>query len=149
VLHAGVELGLLYVREGRFDEANEVFGILEKETPDRINRLQMATYGNPFKMAGLCGKAIVLSHQDKPEASNETLQLAHTPGPRPLKEGQTKPKGAGLVLQNFLLQMPDLSRAVAEAVLRNEENLAEAKKSLPTGLQWLKSPATLVAGPRG
>ena len=45
--------------------------------------------------------------------------------------------------------MPDLSRAVAGAVLRNEENLAAAKKSLPAGLVWLKSPASLVAGPRG
>ena len=149
VLHAGVELGLLYVKEGRLDEAGEVFNALEKDRSERLDRLQMRTYGNPFQMAGLCGKAIVLSHQDKPEASNEALQQAHNPAIRPLKDGQVKPKGIGLVLQNFLVQMPDLSRAVSEAVLRNEENLTAAKKPFPAALQWLKSPASLVAGPRG
>jgi hypothetical protein len=94
-------------------------------------------------MAGLCGKGIVLAYKNKPEASDEAFQQAHNPGLRPA--GKAKPPS--LVLQNFLLQMPDLSRAVSAAVLRNEENLNGAKKSLPAGLQWLKSPATLVTGP--
>ena len=148
-LHAGVELGLLYVREGRLDEAQEVFAALEKERPERMDRLQMRTYGNPFQMAGLCGKAVVLSRKDKPEVSDEALQQAHVPGVRPIKDGGPKAKSVGLVLQNFLLQMPELSKAVAEAVLRNEENLAAAKKTLPPALQWLKTPAALAAGPRG
>jgi eukaryotic-like serine/threonine-protein kinase len=148
-LDAGVELGLLYVKEGRLDEAWEVFGSLEKERQDRVDRLQRQTYGNPFQMAGLCGKAVVLALRDKPDTSDDLLLQAHSPLPRQRKDGPAKAKAVGFVLQNFLLQMPDLSRAVSAAVLRNEENLAVAKKSLPTTLLWLKSPASLVAGPRG
>jgi serine/threonine-protein kinase len=147
-LHAGVELGLLYVKEGRLDEAGEVFTALEKEHPDRMDR-KMRTFGNPFQIAGRCGKAVVLSLKDKPEASDEELQKAHSPTPRPITDGGPKPRPGGFELQNFLLQMPELSRAVADAVLRNEENLTAAKKTLPAGLQWLKSPAALAAGPRG
>jgi serine/threonine-protein kinase len=147
-LHAGVELGLRYIREGRLDEAGEVFAALEKERPERMDRLKMQTIGNPFQMAGLCGKAVVLSLRDKPEASDVVLQQAHVPILRPVKEGGPKARG-GFVLQNFLLQMPELSRAVADAVLRNEENLTAAKKPFPTGLKWLKSPASLAAGPGG
>jgi serine/threonine-protein kinase len=148
-LHAGVELGLLYVKEGRLDEAGDVFTALEKERPERMDRLKMQTIGNPFQMAGLCGKAVVLSLRDKPEASDVVLQQAHVPILRPVKEGGPKARPGGFVLQNFLLQLPELSRAVADAVLRNEENLTAAKKPLPAGLQWLKSPAALAAGPRG
>jgi serine/threonine-protein kinase len=147
-LHAGVELGLLYVKEGRLDEAGEVFAALENERPVRMDQLKMQTIGNPFQMAGLCGKAVVLSHRDKPEASDVALQQAHMAGLRPVKDAP-RPRPGGFVLQNFLLQMPELSRAVADAVLRNEENLTAAKKPLPTGLKWLKSPASLAAGPGG
>jgi serine/threonine-protein kinase len=147
-LDAGVELGLLYVKEGRLDEAWEVFGSLEKERQERVDRLQRRTYANPFQLAGLCGKAVVLAHRDKPELSDELLQQAHATQPR-AGGGAGKLKTSGIGLQNFLLQMPDLSRAVSAAVLRNEENLFGARKSLPPNLQWLKSPASLVAGPRG
>jgi serine/threonine-protein kinase len=149
VLHAGVELGLQYVKDGRLDEATDVFTTLEKDRPDRAERLQMRTLGNPFQMAGLCGKAIVLSAQNKPDVSDAELLRAHAPALRPLKGGPPKARTAGMVLQNFLVQFPDLSRAVADAVLRNEENLAPKKKALPNALQWLKTPASLVAGPRG
>jgi serine/threonine-protein kinase len=148
-LHAGVELGLLYVKEGRLDEAGEVFSALEKERPERMDRLKLQTIGNPFQMAGLCGKAVVLSLRDKSEASDQALRDAHTPTPRQFKNVTPKAQPGWFVLQNFLLQMPELSRAVADAVLRNEENLTAAKKTLPPGLQWLKSPAALAAGPRG
>lgn len=149
VLHAGVELGLLYAREGKWDAAGEVFASLEKERPERMNLLQIRTLGNPFQMAGLCGKAVVLSLRDKPDESNEALHLAHVPLPRSLKDAPAKGKSPALVLQNFLVQMPALSQAVSEAVLRNEENLSAAKRPLPATLQWLKSPASLVAGPKG
>jgi serine/threonine-protein kinase len=125
---AKVELGLLYVRERRLDDADKVFADLRQERP-------VGPKGRPpwSQLAGQLGQAVVLAHQDRAKESTDlVLQL------------MTRPNRQRL--ETFLFAHPDFGQAVADALDRDAENLAPAK--LPVQLEWLRTPSGLVKGPR-
>ena len=149
-LSAAIQLGLLYVQERRWAEADALFKEMESGNLFRGNRPQEMM----FVIAGKLGKGVSLAQQDKAEESNqafvEVVTSANRP-PRPPGEfkgrpnppGSPGPAGASFA-QQFFFRHPDLSRAVAEAVTRNGENGRQDAK-----LDWLRRPGTLVGGPKG
>jgi predicted Ser/Thr protein kinase len=143
-LAAAIQLGLLYVQERRWGEADALFREMESGRLFRGNRPQEMN----FVVAGKLGKGVSLAHQDKAEDSNqaflEVVSTANRP-PRPPGEFKGRPPLPGApFVQQFFFRHPDLSRAVAEAVTRNGENSKKDAK-----LEWLCRPGTLVGGPKG
>jgi hypothetical protein len=131
VLAASIELGLLYVKEGRLDEADARFTRLAGDKLDGI--LSSLAAG----LAGRLGHAIVLAHQNSAEKSNKAFVEALTVGQLP--KGPF-PKGDRLqVVQNFLSKHADLAHAVADALNRNATNL-NVSKLTPQALESLRSP---------
>ncbi len=131
VVNAGIDLGLLYVNDRRFADANKVFNDLEKDSrplprpPMLSGQLVVAKFG----------QAIVLAHEDKAEESVAAFQAATALAPR----GQSL-----LLMHKFLLDHPDLSQAIAEAMHRDVENLKG--KKLPPNIDWLRTPGSLIRG---
>ncbi|MFO0825132.1 MAG: serine/threonine-protein kinase [Gemmataceae bacterium] len=146
VVKWSIELGLLFVKEHRLDEAEARFRKLESE--------QIATGGVlPKKLdpellgardasaAGRLGQAIVMAYRDTPQAaqaSNElVVRVADTPFPKlPGKLG-TGPFDRGLT--PILFRHPELGLALAEALNRNAINLGKVKLE-PAVLESLRSP---------
>jgi serine/threonine-protein kinase len=126
-LAASVELGLLYVRERRLDEADGRFKKLETDKHDGFLPAQAAG------LAGRLGHAVVLAHQNNPKDSLRAFEIAlQGPGKNPLKE---RPQ----LVQAFLSLHPDLAHAVADALNRNATNLGQARLTSPF-LEQLRTP---------
>ena len=124
-LAAAIELGLLYVKEGRPADAERVFKSLGPDGPARTEAALVAHLG----------QAIVLAARDKAKESNQAVIDAVGRG------------GASLaLLDQVLFKHPDLSQALAEALDRNAANLGVAK--LPPALDWLRTPAGVLRGPK-
>jgi serine/threonine protein kinase len=140
-LSATIELGLIYVQERRWAEAESLFKDLESDKNIRIPRPQEQA----FVLTGKLGRAIVLAQQDRAKESTALFLEALTRN----RAGAELPKGgrnlpATAVAQGFFLRHPDLSKAVAEAIARNAENGSKESR-----LDWLRSPGSLVTGPKG
>ncbi|CAN5144273.1 hypothetical protein BH11PLA2_BH11PLA2_41140 [soil metagenome] len=134
---ASIDLGLLYVKERRYDKAKKVFDDLGKEKPEARGPIAKGLIGPPPQvLAARFGQAIVLAWQDKVDESitafTAVTQLALKGPP-------------ALAMHKFLLDYPDLSQAVAEALHRDAENLPKTKK-LPQQLDWLRTPGSLIRG---
>lgn len=141
LLSTTIELGLLFVQERRWADANAIFKDLESDKNIRIPRPQ----DQAFVLAGKLGRAIVLAQQDQAKESTALFLEALNRN----RAGAELPKGgrnvpAAAVAQRFFLRHPDLSKAVAEAINRNAENGSRDSK-----LDWLRSPGSLVTGPKG
>lgn len=135
-LNASVELGLLYVKERRLEQAKKVFDDLEKERPDRGPIAKGFIGPPPALLAARFGQAIVLAHQDKAEESVTAFVAITNQAPRPPASEQ---------MRKFLIDRPDFSQAIAEAIYRDQENL-KGKKPLPPQLDWLRNPGSLIRG---
>jgi serine/threonine-protein kinase len=146
IVSASIELGLLYVRERRLDEAQARFEALERE------RLEGPLVTDAALHCGRFGKAIVMAYRDSdpkfPQAAKESLKLftdaINSPVPKDVP-GAVGPKVGGKVdrvqrFQNFLLRYPELAQAVAEALNRNAANLPVPK--LAATLEPLRTPRT-------
>jgi len=138
VINASIELALLHLRDRRFEKARKVFDDLEKEKPE-LRPLPKAVAGPPQHiLAARFGQAVVLAYQDKAEESIAAFVAATALAPR----------GPALVqMHKFLLDHPELSQAIGEALVRDQEN-AKTKK-LPPGLEWLRNPGSLIRGREG
>ncbi|HEY2911273.1 MAG TPA: protein kinase [Gemmataceae bacterium] len=136
---AAIELGLLYLREGRLNEATARFEAMEKETFPAAPAATLST-----RFAGRLGKAIVMAHRDNdpqhPKAAQESLQLFNealtTPPPILLPKGKGDRPDA---IRRFLIRHADLAQAAAEALNRNEVNGAK----IAGQLNLLRSPRSL------
>ncbi|HET6572361.1 MAG TPA: serine/threonine-protein kinase, partial [Fimbriiglobus sp.] len=128
VFDAAVELGLLYVRERRLDDADKLFADLRPERP-------AGAKGRPARarLVGQLGQAVVLAHRDRADESAKLFVLLAA---RPNQRG----------LETFLFSHPAFGQAVADALDRDAENLHPAK--LPAQLEWLRTPRGLAKGPR-
>jgi predicted Ser/Thr protein kinase len=132
VFDAAVELGLLYLRERRLDDADKVFEELRQERPERFPAAKGARLPRG-QLAGQIGQAVVLAHRDKAEESNKLFaQVAAT---RPGQRG----------LEALLFSHPEFGQAVADALNRNAENLNQTR--LDARLEWLRTPSGLAKGP--
>jgi serine/threonine-protein kinase len=131
VIDASLDLGLLYVKERRFADAEKVFHQLEQEKPDRPK--QQDAQFPAYRIAAHLGSGVVLAHQDKARESVAAFTAALNAVPR-------KAVSVGR-LQQFFADHRDLALAVAEAVQRDAENLKGER--LPT-LERLRSPTTML-----
>lgn len=135
IFAASLELGMMYVRDRRLDDADRVFKEMENERPERVAGFRGLV--NSSAVAGKLGQAVVLAQRDRAKESIEQFDRVLA-GP---------PRLAPLQLGNFLLGHPELAQMVADALHRNAENLNTPK--LPDRFEWLRSPAGLTRGPKG
>ncbi len=152
---AGIELALLYLREGRLDEAVGRFEALEKAAQGP----PLAPQGPPLATAeatlfGRLGKGVVLAYRDgdprHPAAAKESVDaFAAALAPQSFPGGLVKVKfetGKGNPSQMVqwaqlvLSRHPALAQAVAEALTRDAANGAR----LPQMLEALRTPRVLV-----
>lgn len=119
---AAIELGLLYLREGRLNEAAARFEAMEKESFSAAPVAQLSA-----RFAGRLGKAIVMAHRDNdpqhPNAAQESARLFTEALATP--PSVLLPKGKGNrpdAIRRFLMRHADLAQAAADAVRRNEMN---------------------------
>jgi serine/threonine-protein kinase len=146
VVKWSIELGLLFVKERRLDEAEARFRKLESEhmatgpvLPKKLEPELLTA--RDASAAGRLGQAIVLAYRDTPQsaqASNElVVRVADAPFPKlPGKLG-TGPFDRGLT--QILFRHPELGLALAEALNRNAITLGKAKLE-PAVLESLRSP---------
>ncbi len=143
---AGIDLALLYLRDGRLDEAAARFDALEK-----------APLGPPLAtaeahLAGRLGKGVVLAYRDgdpkHPNAARDSVdafQSALTGGfPAGVLKGKADKGSLPPVVvwaQGFLYRHPDLAHAVSEALTRDAANAANGVR-LPQTLEALRTPRT-------
>ena len=131
VAEALLDLGLLYVRERRWDDADRVFRELEGERFDR-DRPRGPGF-QPYKTAARFGRGIVLADQDKPAESVRAFEEGLPPNP-------ARARPVLILTHAFLAEHPDLARAVSEALHRDAENLKAEKKALPPALDVFRIP---------
>ncbi|VTT97312.1 serine threonine protein kinase : Putative serine/threonine protein kinase OS=Gemmata sp. Wa1-1 PE=4 SV=1: Pkinase [Gemmataceae bacterium] len=149
VVRWSIELGLLYVRERRLDEAEARFRKLEAEQFPATGPLKKldpdAMAARDASAAGRLGEAIVLAYRDTEaaaKASNElVVRVADSPFPRlPPKAGPFE-RGAA-AMEALRLRHPDLGHALADALNRNAAALGKTRLE-PAVLEQLR------ATPRG
>ncbi len=132
IVAASIELGLLYVRERRLDEAQARFEALEREHLGAPLATESAIISARF------GKAIVMAYRDSgpqfPQTAKESLKLfaaaVNSPIPKDVPGASGKPAGKAeriQLVQRFLLRYPELAQAVAEALNRNAVNLGATR----------------------
>ncbi|MGL6075551.1 MAG: serine/threonine-protein kinase [Fimbriiglobus sp.] len=132
-MEASTELGLLYVRDRRLDDAERVFKALEQDRPGPVPKIQ----GPPLpQLVSKFGLGIVLAYRDKAADSNAMIVTAQNLGGRIAQN----------TLDDFLMRHPDFSEALANALHRNAQNLSLDK--LPSNLEWLRTPAGISRGPK-
>ena len=141
-LSAAIQLGLLYVQDRRWTDADALFKKMETDKLFRGPPPQEAL----FVWAGKFGRGVSLSHQDKAVESTAVFLEAMNVALRP-RTGADAQGGRNLgaaATQGFFLRHPDLCRAIAEAITRNAENDSKEPK-----LDWLTKPSSLIGGPKG
>ena len=138
VIRASTELGLLYVRERRLDEAHDRFKKLELETP------------RTAVISGRLGQAVVLAYRDSKdpktnatESNNLVMKLVAEPPPSPKSKKDEKPFQ---VIANFLKQHQDLAQALSDALTRNMTTLGLSRLDQPA-LELLRTPPRVMSKP--
>ena len=120
-----IELGLLYIHERRFDEADARFAKLEREQFPREMYLTRSA-----GLTGRLGRAVVATYRDGPNAPQQSNDLFL----KALVEPFTKLPGKGDRYERgyqaaapILLHHLDLSEAISDALNRNA--MASARRS--------------------
>jgi serine/threonine-protein kinase len=134
VIQGSIELGLLYVRERRLDDAEKRFKELENETFPGTPTLTRAA-----GVAGRLGQAVVLAHRDQKataEQSNE-LFLKVINETHPKLDKKTDKNHQGII--GFLYRHVELAQAVSDALNRNAAILNKTRLD-PPALELLRSP---------
>ena len=136
VINHSIELGLMYIREHRLEEADARFAKLEKEQ-----------FAKPFltRTAGITGRlgqAIVMAYREVPTAAQQSndlfLKALVDPFPKMPAKGDKFDRGYQVVAP-ILLRHPDLGQAVAETLNRNALGLGKTKLE-PNALELLRTP---------
>jgi serine/threonine-protein kinase len=138
VIEHSVELGLLYVREGRLDEADARFARLEKEQlgPVKDYLTRRAGY------IGRLGHAVATAYRDGPNAAQQSNEMFVRVILDLAAKGSAKAdryeRGYRAVAA-ILIQHLDLAQAVSEALNRNANALGKPRLE-PNALELLRSP---------
>ena len=122
-LKHAIELGLIYLKQRRLEEANQFF----KELNQAGNKPQFRTWGK-------LGQAMVLAFQNNPADSNKEFQLALIPDFK------------GKKLNQFWFNDPAIRETLADAL---SFNLANAPDDFPKNLRRLLQPPQAVLKPAG
>jgi serine/threonine-protein kinase len=137
---ASIELGLLFLREGRLDEARDRFEAMEGE------QLGAPLATASARLSGRLGKAVVAAYRDADapaQAAQASIRLFTEAFTGPLPSPLLVPKGKAdktervHLMQQFLARHPDLGQAVAEALNRDAVNTAPTR--LPAQLEALRT----------
>jgi len=131
----GVKLGLLYLNDRRWDEAEALFKELEAIRYPVIKGNTDIPF--PAAVVGKLGLAIVLAHQDKPKESVELFQSAES------QLRQQRPFIPRSEIERFFFMNMEFGQAVAEAL-----NRINAAQKLPNQLEWLRTPSGIMRGPK-
>ncbi|HEX4613814.1 MAG TPA: serine/threonine-protein kinase [Urbifossiella sp.] len=137
---AGVDLALLYLREGRLDESAARFDALGKAPPDRPVAMHEA------HLAGRLGKGVVLAYRDgdpkHPHAARDSVEAFQAALAGPFPNGALKAKADKTSLPPvvqyvlwYLHRHPDMAQAVSEALTRDIVNGSK----LPPQLEALRT----------
>jgi serine/threonine-protein kinase len=119
-LEAAVELGLIYLKDRRLEEADQLFKNLLK--PDQKKP--------GYRQLGQLGEALVLAFQDRPGESNERIQQ--------LLRGAKKAQDKNRTTRAFWwLGHPQIREVLAEALNHNHDNNPAA---FPAALDHLRYP---------
>jgi hypothetical protein len=137
-VQAGLKLGLFYLQEHRYTDADAMFKEMEREQ-GRPNILLPET-GLPVQPAllGKLGQAVVLSMQDQTPESNMMFEEALNSMPRPLIR---------TAMERLCFEYAEFGQAISEAANRNADNMPKGAKLSPL-VQWLTTPAALIRGPK-
>jgi serine/threonine-protein kinase len=126
-----LDLGLLYLKQHRLDEADKLFKTM-------IDKRGVG----PAHVVGRCGQAAVLAQRDKPDESNriflEVINDSPMPGPGKLIRES--------MVQGVIRNFPGLLQMVAESLNRNAINLKQDK--LDPKLEPFRKPPTVPTTPR-
>ena len=132
-----IELGLLYIHERRFDEADARFAKLEREQFPREMYLTRSA-----GLTGRLGRAVVATYRDGPNAPQQSNDLFL----KALVEPFTKLPGKGDRYERgyqaaapILLHHLDLNEAISDALNRNAMALGKTKLE-PSVLERLRTP---------
>ncbi len=131
-MRAGMELGLNFVREHRFDDGDAVFAEFESFKPAGTGRPLEGP--NLLLAVGKFGKGIVLAHRDRAADSNKLFEEA---------VATVKPLSNRHVIERFFFDHSEFGMAISEALNRNAENLP-ANQKMPPALDWMRTPAGLL-----
>jgi serine/threonine protein kinase len=145
VLKASIELGLMYIRDQRFEEAQRRFERLEREEAARTPPLAARS----MAMAGRLGQAVVLAYREPARDSKETPQsLAQASNDLILRVIQDASPKIGKpdkldrgyqAVAAFLLRYPNLGQAVTEALNHNMLTLGRSPPLSPAVLENLRN----------
>ena len=132
-----IELGLLYLREGRLDEADDRFAKLEREQfPSKRYPTRTAN------VAGQLGRAVVASYRDTPRTAQESnalfLNAIAEPVAKPPIKGDRSNSIYRTIIVPMMLNHLDLGQAVSEALNRNALALGKTRLE-PNVLELLRS----------
>ncbi|HEV3435783.1 MAG TPA: serine/threonine-protein kinase [Gemmata sp.] len=133
ILQGSIELGLLYVRERRLDEAADRFKKLEKEPLPGVRT---------FSMAGRLGQAVVLAYRDTKPNATASIDLVTKVVNEPYPNAKQKVEKTYQEVAKFLAKHPDLCQGVADALNRNMVTLSLTKLE-PLTLELLRAPPRL------
>ena len=137
-----IELGLLYLKERRLDDAEASFKKLEGETFRKETLAGPQSPARTAGMAGRLGQAVVLAYRETPNAAQQSNDLVMKVLSEPFAKVPGKfdkvEKGYQAVVA-FLLRHADLAQAVSDALNRNAVALGKAKLE-PNALEQLRSP---------
>jgi serine/threonine-protein kinase len=138
VVDHSIELGLLYVRERRLDEADARFARLEKEQFGRDHLFQQRKAG----VTGRLGHAVATAYREAPNAAQQSndLFLKVLSGPAVKGTGKADRFERGYqAVAAILLQHLDMAQAVSEALNRNALALGKPRLE-PAVLERLRTP---------
>jgi serine/threonine-protein kinase len=116
-LEFATELGLLYVKDRRLDEADQLFKDLAK-------------HDNKYRGLSTVGRGIVAAFRDQPRPSNKVFLSLYN-------WANKQTKGRPLTSRAYWMVHPQLRQMIAEALNRNYQN---APKQFPPALEPLRFP---------
>jgi serine/threonine-protein kinase len=154
-MKASLELGLLYIRERRLDEANDRFKTIEKKQypvkkSDSDQIVGAQAFNRTTSMASRLGQAVALAYReqkagskanDDAKSSNDlVMSVVNDPYPNP--NAKQKPDKPFQAVTAFLVKHPDLYQALSEALNRNMSTLGLTKLE-PAALELFRAPPRL------
>jgi tRNA A-37 threonylcarbamoyl transferase component Bud32 len=132
-LRLALELGLLYLREGRLDEAEQFFKEIKSHGKDS-HKPAPRWLENANNNLSLIGQALVLAYRDQPRESNALLLKLYRAWQS--QQHPNAPKG-------FWFHNPQMRQAIAEALNRNYLNAPQDFPPELEALRQLPQPARL------
>jgi eukaryotic-like serine/threonine-protein kinase len=137
-LQAGIDLGILYLKEHRLEEAEKLFVEMESlplrpQLTDPQKSIPL-----PASVVGKLGRCMVLAHHDQ---AKESIQLLES-----VLQGTARTQ-LRTGMEKLCFEFGEFGQMLSAAINRNVENLPKDTKLSPL-VEWLRSPSSLLRGPK-